>query len=178
MRLTNFSQVFETNDHHQNRAAERAIESISNIAKSIILHATVHWKDGIDESLWPQAVTYSTRIYNNTLKDGVCPAGVCIGSAVPWHQLMYLHVWGCSLYVLDTKIQTGQNLPRWEPRSNRGCSWVSVNSTQAKFIFWSSILALESLPLSFMWCLMVSSPQYLPLREILKHLIIGRNCVS
>jgi hypothetical protein len=33
---------------------------------------------------------------------------------------MDLHVWGCPEYVLDPKIQQGQKLPRWEPRSKRG----------------------------------------------------------
>jgi hypothetical protein len=31
-----------------------------------------------------------------------------------------LDVWGCPLYVLDPKIQQGQKLPRWEPRSMGG----------------------------------------------------------
>jgi hypothetical protein len=33
---------------------------------------------------------------------------------------MDLHLWGYPLYVLDPKIQQGQNIPRWEPRSKRG----------------------------------------------------------
>jgi hypothetical protein len=32
---------------------------------------------------------------------------------------MDLHVWGCPVYVLDPKIQQGQKLPRWVPRSKR-----------------------------------------------------------
>jgi hypothetical protein len=46
-----------TNDHHQNGVAERSIQSISNMARSMILHASIHWKDGIFASLWPQSVT-------------------------------------------------------------------------------------------------------------------------
>jgi hypothetical protein len=37
-----------TNAHHQNGVAERAIQSISNMARALILHASIHWKDGID----------------------------------------------------------------------------------------------------------------------------------
>jgi hypothetical protein len=37
-----------TNAHHQNGVAERAIQSISNMARSIILDTRIHWKDGID----------------------------------------------------------------------------------------------------------------------------------
>jgi hypothetical protein len=72
-----------TNAHHQDGVAERAIQTISNMARSMILHASMHWKDGIDASLWPQAVTYATHVYNATPKDGVCPADILFGSAVP-----------------------------------------------------------------------------------------------
>jgi hypothetical protein len=101
-----------TNAHHKNVVAERAIQTIINIARSMILHASMHWKDGIDASLWPQSVTYATHVSNTTPKDGVCPAYIFFGSAVPRHKLMYLHVWGCPVYVLDPKIQQGQKLPR------------------------------------------------------------------
>jgi hypothetical protein len=37
-----------TNDHHQNGVAERSIPTISNIARAIILHASIHWKNGCD----------------------------------------------------------------------------------------------------------------------------------
>jgi hypothetical protein len=109
-----------TNAHHQNGVAERSIQIISNMARSMILHDSIHWKDGIDASVWPQAVAYAAHIYNNTPKDGVCPAYIFTVSAVPRHHLMDLHVWGCPLYVLDPKIQQGKKLPRWEPRSKRG----------------------------------------------------------
>jgi hypothetical protein len=79
----------------------------------------MHWKDGIDATLWPQAVTYATHVYNNTLDNVVCPADAFTGSTVPQHRLMDVHVWVCPLYVLYPKIQ-GQKLPRWEPQSRRG----------------------------------------------------------
>jgi hypothetical protein len=44
------------NAHHQNGVAERAIKTISNMARAMILHASMHWKDGIDASLWPMTV--------------------------------------------------------------------------------------------------------------------------
>jgi hypothetical protein len=103
-----------TNSHHKMGVAERSIQSISNTARSMILHDSVNWKDGIDTSLWPQAVTYA-----NTPKDGVYPADKFTGSSVPRHQLMDLYVRGFPLYVLDPKIQQGQKIHRWEPQSKR-----------------------------------------------------------
>jgi hypothetical protein len=109
-----------TNAHHQNVFAERAIQSISNMARAMILHASMHWKDGIDASIWPMAVTYATHIYNSTPKDGVSPLDIFIGSIVPCCRLMDMHVWGCPVYVLDPKVQQGRKLPRWQPRSRKG----------------------------------------------------------
>jgi hypothetical protein len=65
-------------------------------------------------------VTYATHVYNTTPKDGVCPADIFFGSALPRHRLMDLHVSGCPVYVLDPKIQQGQKLPRWAPTSKIG----------------------------------------------------------
>jgi hypothetical protein len=109
-----------TNAHHQNGLAERSIQTISNMARAMILHASIHWKNGCDSSLWPQAVNYAAHIYNNTPKNGVCPADIFMGSTVPRHLLLDYHVWGCPVYVLDPKMQSGKKLPRWEPRSRRG----------------------------------------------------------
>jgi hypothetical protein len=42
------------------------------------------------------------------------------GSTIPRHRLMDTHVWGCPVYILDPKVQQGQKLPRWQPRSRQG----------------------------------------------------------
>jgi hypothetical protein len=85
------------NSHHQNGVYKRVIQTISNMARSMILHASMHCNYGIDASLWRQAVTYDTHVYNTTPKDRVFPADIFFGSAVPIHRLMYIHVWGCPL---------------------------------------------------------------------------------
>jgi hypothetical protein len=67
------------------------------------------------------AVQYATHIYNNTPGDnGVCPADIFTGITVPRHRLRDVHVWGSPVYVLDPKLQQGQKLPRWQPRSRHG----------------------------------------------------------
>jgi hypothetical protein len=55
---------------------KRAIRSISKIKRAVILHASINWKDGIDASVWPEAVNYANHIFNNTPKDGVCAADI------------------------------------------------------------------------------------------------------
>jgi hypothetical protein len=111
-----------TSAHNQNGVAERAIQTISNMARAIILHASMHWKYGIDASLWPMAVNNAIHIHNNTPDKGVTPAEIFTGSTVPRHRLLDLHVWGCPVYVLDTQMQQGRKLPRWQPISRRGVS--------------------------------------------------------
>jgi hypothetical protein len=81
-----------TNAHHQNGVAETAIQTISNMARAMILHASMHCKDGIDASLWPMAVNHAIHIYNNTPNKGVTPADIFTGSTVPRHHLLDLHV--------------------------------------------------------------------------------------
>ena len=53
------------NAHHQNGVAERGIRTVSDIARCLLLHASVHWKNGIDSSLWPMAVDYAAYLYNH-----------------------------------------------------------------------------------------------------------------
>jgi hypothetical protein len=81
------------------------------MARAMILHASMHWKDGIDTSLWPMAVNHAIHIYNNTPNKGVTPADTFTGSTVPRHRLLDLHVWGCPVYVLDPQMQQGRKLP-------------------------------------------------------------------
>jgi hypothetical protein len=55
-----------TNARHQNGVAERSIQTIINMARVMILHTSIHWKDGCDSSLWHHTVEYATHVYNNT----------------------------------------------------------------------------------------------------------------
>jgi hypothetical protein len=108
------------NAHHKNGVAERGVQSVSNMARALMLHASSHWKDGIDASLWPMAVQYATYLYNHLPNaQGLCPADLFTGSTIPRHRLKDIHVWGCPVYVLDPQLQAGQKLPRWQPRSRR-----------------------------------------------------------
>jgi hypothetical protein len=101
----------DTNAHHKNDVAEWAIQSISNLARAINLHSSMHWKDEIGASQWSMEVQYAVHVYNNTTKDGVFPTDFFCGSTVPWHCLLDLHVWRCHVYVIDPTIQGGHKLP-------------------------------------------------------------------
>ena len=109
------------NAHHQNAVAERSIRTVSECARAMLLHASLHWKEGIDSSLWPMAVEYASYIYNNLPNtNGIAPADLFTGTQIPRHKLKDIHVWGCPVFVLDPTLQQGKKLPRWEPRARQG----------------------------------------------------------
>jgi len=109
------------NAHHQNGTAERAIKTVSDMSRAMMLHASVHWKDGIDSSLWPMTTTYAAYIYNHFPDaHGIAPADLFSGTQFPRHKLKDIHTWGCPVYVLDPTLQRGKKLPKWQPRSRKG----------------------------------------------------------
>jgi Reverse transcriptase (RNA-dependent DNA polymerase) len=108
--------------HHQNGVAERAIQTIMAMSRTMMLHAAIKWPDTCDLSLWPMAVDYATHIYNHVPnpRTGLSPMDVFSQTKWPLSKCHDLHVWGSPLYVLDPTIQDGKKLPRWNPRSRRG----------------------------------------------------------
>ena len=50
--------------HHQNGIAECAIQSILPKARTILMHAAIHWPSMVETNLWPMAVDYA--VYHHT----------------------------------------------------------------------------------------------------------------
>jgi hypothetical protein len=106
------------NDHHKNGVAEQAIQSVSNMARAMFLHASCTWKDGIDALLCPMEVKYAVYLFNHLPNaQQLCPADMFTGSKIPRHCIFSIIVWGCPVYVLDPKLQAGRKIPRWQPCS-------------------------------------------------------------
>ena len=95
--------------HHQNGAAERSIRTVSNMARVMMLHASIRWPETADATLWPMAVDYAVHVYTHVpgAQTGQSPIDIFTGSLVPRHGLEDLHVWGCPCYVLGPKMQNG-----------------------------------------------------------------------
>jgi hypothetical protein len=45
--------------HRQNGVAERSIQTVMNMARAIMLHATLHWPEHSFTDLWPLAMNYA-----------------------------------------------------------------------------------------------------------------------
>ena len=56
--------------YHQKRVAERSIQTASNMARVMMLHASIRWPEMSDPSLWPMAVDYAAHIYNHQKQHG------------------------------------------------------------------------------------------------------------
>ena len=99
--------------YHQNGVAERSIRTVSDMSRAMLLHASMHWADGISSGLWPMAVDYAAFVHNRIPRShGEAPIDLFTGQLSPRHKLKDLHVWGCPVYILDPKLQNGQKLPR------------------------------------------------------------------
>ena len=104
----------------QNGVAEGAIRIIVSKARTIMIHANLHWPEEKNDALWPMALAHATYIYNNTPneKTGIPPIDVYTRTASDGQLLRNLHVWGCPTCVLEPKLtEAGGKIPKWKPRS-------------------------------------------------------------
>ena len=92
-----------------------------SMARTMMLHASIHWPEMSDPSLWPMAVAHAVFLYNHVpqMDSGLSP--IDLFTKTRWEQRKFhdLHVWGCPVYVLDKTLSDGKKLPRWKPRSKR-----------------------------------------------------------
>ncbi|CAJ1930221.1 unnamed protein product [Cylindrotheca closterium] len=105
--------------HHHNGIAKRSIQTIMSIARTMMLHQAIHWPDVAAANCWPLAVDQAVFLYNHIPNPttGLSPNDLISRTRWPQSRLADVHVWGCPVYVLEKKIQDGQKLPRWQPRS-------------------------------------------------------------
>jgi hypothetical protein len=122
--LAKFEQVIRfagTGAHHHNAIAERNIQTIMAIARTMMLHSAIHWPDVADACLWPMAVQHAVFLHNHMPhpQTGISPHDIFTRSR--WEQRKFhdLHVWGCPVYCLEKAMHDGKKLPRWQPRSHR-----------------------------------------------------------
>jgi hypothetical protein len=108
--------------HHQNGIAENAIRTVTESARTMLLHAMIHWPNETSVDLWPFAVDYAVYLWNRLPKQdsGLAPIELLSGVTMDTSVLGRMRTFGCPCYLLDTKIQDGKKLPKWKPKSRRG----------------------------------------------------------
>ena len=108
--------------HHHNGAAEATIGSVTRRARTIMFHASLLWPDVDYTVLWPLALQHAVYLHNHTPSSKTClsPIELWTQSKNSLSGITNAHPWGCPVYVLQPKLQNGQKIPRWDPRSRRG----------------------------------------------------------
>ena len=123
--------------HHQNAVAEREIGVVFNLARTMMLHAKLRWPKCVSAKLWPMVLKHTQHLVNHIPgRNNVCPLDIILKTTVPRDHLKNLHVWGAPSYVLDPRLQDGQKIPKWEPRSRRGMNlgWSPVHASTVPLI--------------------------------------------
>ena len=107
--------------HHQNGKVERSIRTIMAMARTMLLHAAVHWPDMADPTLWPLSVCHAVWLYNHlpNISTGLSPIDLWSKTRFPLRKLHDLHVFGSPVYVLQKRLSDGKSIGKWEPRSQR-----------------------------------------------------------
>ena len=136
--LSQFHQISKlagVGAHHHNAQAERAIRTIMSIARTMMMHAGIHWPDVADPTLWPMAVKHSCYLFNHVPShlNGLSPTDLFTKTRWPQRKLLDIHVWGCPVYVLDKSLQDGKKIPRWQPRSSRSV-YMGVSDSHASTV--------------------------------------------
>ncbi|MHA7811762.1 MAG: hypothetical protein ACX933_18325, partial [Marinobacter adhaerens] len=121
--------------HHHNGVVEQSIRTIMSIARTMLLHASLHWPDAITPVLWPQAVMHAIFLFNRVPEPSTGLSRIDIFTKTRWSQRRFhdLHVWGSPTYVLDKTISDGKKIPRWKPRSNR-CVYLGMSASHASTV--------------------------------------------
>ncbi len=125
-----------TGAHFQNGVAERAIQTVTYWARTMMLHAVIHWPDRANLELWPFALEHAVYLWNNLPKKTSRLAPLEIFGSTQFSSYNHLRrtrVWGCPVYVLDATLQDGKKLPKWSPRSRRG-QYLGVSSQHSSTI--------------------------------------------
>ena len=120
----------------QNGVAEGAIRIIVSNARTMMIHAALHWPEVEDKSLWPLALSHAAYLYNHTPNEitGQAPIEVFSRTLSDGQALRNAHPWGCPAYVLEPRLtEAGGKIPKWQPRSRRG-QYVGVSPVHAESV--------------------------------------------
>ena len=124
--------------HHQNGVAERAIRTIIESARTMLLHAMTKWPSKVTFDLWPFAVRQAINIYNNIPRKDLnwcTPEEVFAGMTNPEDRTKYsfikeLKTFGCPCYVLNTKSTPTKRLNKWTSKSTK-CIYLGKSRSHA-----------------------------------------------
>jgi hypothetical protein len=111
------------NAHHQNGRAEARIRRLQEMARTMLIHAKNKWPQEISANLWPYALRVANEANNVTPnmndKHRRSPLELFANTRVASNPKHWQH-FGCPVYVLDEKLQSGSIFHKWKQRSRLG----------------------------------------------------------
>ena len=107
------------NAHHQNGIVERHNRTLTDSARTMLLHAERMWPEAVTQILWPFALKYAQHLHNHLYLDasGKCPHDKFTNvneSILDELDMADFHTFGSPCYVLESATHT----PKWNPRSS------------------------------------------------------------
>lgn len=121
----------------QNAVAERAIQTVCNMARANMVHATLCWPSRPFIDMWPLAMNYAAWVHNRLPPggEGLSPEEIWSSTRCIESHLPRAHVFGCPVYVLDPlSYKTGRRSPNGIARFAKASSLVSPHITLRMFL--------------------------------------------
>jgi len=108
---------------YQNSITERAIQTIMYMARTFMFNVSLHWSEqGVDDLvLWGFAVKHAGWVYDHVPNRmlGLTPLELLAKTKDDHRDLLWSHVWGCPVFVLDSKLQDGKKIPKWNHQDRK-----------------------------------------------------------
>ena len=91
---------------HQNGISERSIRTVTEKARTMMIHAFTCWPDTVELDLWPFVMSFAVYLWNRTpvVGVGLCPEELFSGVQFHTGTLTNAKVWGCPAFVLDPSL--------------------------------------------------------------------------
>ena len=109
------------NAHWQNGVAEKRIRDLQDLARTMMIHANRRWPEAVSVNLWPYALRMANNVLNATPSKSRTnpPVNAFTGTKVSINTKHFFH-FGCPVYVLDSRMQAGKKIGKWEARKKIG----------------------------------------------------------
>ena len=113
--------------YHQNGIAERRIRTLTESARTLLVHTIHKWPPSLAQScvsatLRPFALKYANDKYNNFTfdKNGYSPLMKFSRVYQDILPTTTEHTFECPAFVLHSSLQTGNKIPKWDNRIRAG----------------------------------------------------------
>ena len=111
------------NAHWMNGVCEKRIRDLTEMARTMLIHAQRRWPRAITVNLWPYAFRHACQVFNNTpilqREDAKTPLQLFARTDVEINVKHWVP-FGCPTYVLDNALQNRRKINRWSQRARVG----------------------------------------------------------